>query len=298
MVNPSVDPGISTPILLRSGDAECEIWPDKGGSIARWTIAGQNMFRATVPGARADALPTRMASFPLVPFSNRIGSGRFNWNDNPVQLKLNAPPELHSLHGTGWIAGWNTAALTENTAVLSHEHHPDQSWPWHFFAEQHISMTDDMLTINMVASNLSDRSAPLAFGHHPAFDSKGAKLTFRASTVWRTGDNGLPAFSEMPKNIFDFTGGARVDERMLDNGYAGWDGRANICWDNRLLQLDIISDVRAAVVYVPKDARHFCFEPVPHIINALNLPGQQPSMPIAAPGASVASNIQFITSAV
>ena len=298
MVSRSAEPALGGSVLLRNGDAECEIWPDKGGSIARWAIAGQNMFRATAPKSRLDALPTGMASFPLVPFSNRIGFGRFNWNGTTVKLKLNAPPEPHALHGTGWIAQWKVTELTENAALLSYEHHPDQYWPWHFSAEQHIAITGDGLTIHMDACNLSDQSAPLAFGHHPAFDSEGATLAFHASTVWRAGVDGLPAVSETPNAAFDFTNGGRVTGRVVDNGYAGWDGKANIRWDNRPRQLAVISDMRAAVVYVPGGERHFCFEPVPHIINALNLPGQQPSMPIVAPGASVAANIQFITSAV
>lgn len=256
------------------------------------------MFRETAPSARADALPTGMASFPLVPFSNRIGFGQFNWNGQTVKLQLNARPELHSLHGTGWMARWKVTELTDDTVVLSYEHHPDQYWPWYFSAEQHIALTDDGLTIQMTARNLSDRSAPLAFGHHPAFDSEGATLTFTASTLWRSGDDGLPAFSEVPDTAFDFTNGGRVTERGLDNGYAGWNGKATIRWDNRPRQLAIISDMPATVVYVPDGESYFCFEPVPHIINALNLPGQQPSMPIVAPGASVVSNIQFITSAV
>lgn len=298
MVDRSTEPASDPPVVLRNGDAECEIWPDKGGSIARWAIAGQNMFRATAPSVRADALPTGMASFPLVPYSNRIGFGRFHWNGKTVTLKLNAPPEPHALHGTGWVGIWNVTELTENTVVLCYEHHSDEYWPWHFSAEQHISLTDNGLTIDMIARNLSDRLAPLAFGHHPAFDSEGATLAFNASGVWLSGDDGLPAVSGTPKNVFDFTHGGRVTGRMLDNGYAGWDGKANIRWDNRPLELAIISDMRDAVVYIPDGACHFCFEPVPHIINALNLPGQYPAMPSVAPGSSVASNIQFITSAV
>ena len=40
----------------------------------------------------------------------------------------------------------------------------------------------------------------------------------------------------------------------------------------------------AAVVYIPAGADYFCFEPVPHIVNALNLPGHAPAMPLVLPG--------------
>jgi aldose 1-epimerase len=281
------------PILLKVGDAECEIWPDNGGSIARWTIAGQNMFRAANTDALTDALPTGMASFPLVPYSNRIGFGQFEWEGKNVQLELNAPPEPHSLHGTGWMAIWGVKAVSANTVVLYHDHQANHYWPWNFTAEQHITISDCGLTIKMVADNLSDQLAPLAIGHHPSFDSDGATLSFHANAVWRNGDDGLPDFAETPQNAFDFMNDAPVTGRILDNGYAGWDGKASIRWDDRLLHLDIVSNMRAAVVYIPQGKSYFCFEPVPHINNALNLPGQAPAMPSMAPGESFSAQIDF-----
>jgi aldose 1-epimerase len=281
------------PILLRAGSAECEIWPDKGGSIARWTIDEQNMFRAALPDAASDTLPLGMASFPMVPYANRIGHGRFDWNGQSVELELNIPSEAHALHGTGWTAAWNIQSISADSIVLHHSQKADRNWPWHFDAEQHIQLTEYGLSIDMVATNLSDQMVPLGFGHHPYFDRKGAKLSFGAATVWLTGDEGLPTFAEAPTGMFDFAGGQSVHGRVLDNGYAGWDGNANIRWDHRPLQLDIVTDLRAAVVYVPDADDYFCFEPVPHIINALNLPGQRPPMATVAPGARFCANIQF-----
>ena len=51
--------------------------------------------------------------------------------------------------------------------------------------------------------------------------------------------------------------------------------------------------MEAAVVYVPKGEAFFCFEPVPHIVNALNSPNYRPQMPLVAPGARFESSIQF-----
>jgi aldose 1-epimerase len=280
-------------ITLRAGAAECEIWPAKGGSIARWTIDGQDMFRAADADAVNDALPLGMASFPLVPYSNRIGHGRFEWNGKPIQLEPNFPPEPHAIHGTGWKAKWETNSQNSDSVVLHNDHRADSHWPWHFDAEQRIRLTEFSLTIDLLARNLSDQMAPLAFGHHPYFDSEGATLSFGADTVWRTGNDGLPAFAEAPRDMFDFNNNQPVQGRMLDNGYAGWNGNANIRWDDRPLQLNIIADMQAAVVYVPKNERYFCFEPVPHIIDSLNLTGQNPAMSLVAPGASLSAQILF-----
>lgn len=283
--------------MLRAGQAECELWPDFGGSIAHWSINGQNMFRTASNDAANQPLPLNMASFPLVPYSNRIGFGRFEWDGLPIQLELNFPPEAHALHGTGWMAQWNVVSQSADAAVLCHNHKADKHWPWNFEAEQHIQLTEYGLTIHMVARNLSDQAAPLAFGHHPYFDCHGATLTFGADTVWRTGKDGLPDYTEAPLGNFDFTNGRPVDGHTLDNGYAGWDGHANIRWGDRPLQLYIRSDMHAAVVYIPNDKGYFCFEPVPHINNALNLPAHSPSMPVIGPAASFNSSIKFQASA-
>ncbi|MEQ1597624.1 MAG: aldose 1-epimerase [Casimicrobium sp.] len=283
----------SSPILLTTGSAECEIWPHKGGSIARWTINGQNMLRAAQPHAAKETFPLGMASFPLVPYSNRIGHGRFDWNGTTVKLEPNFPPEPHAIHGTGWTASWDVESHNARDVTLVHSHKADHHWPWHFDAIQRICLSEYALTIEMVAHNLSDQMVPLAFGHHPDFDSDQATLTFNAHIIWQTGADGLPERFETPDGLLDFSDGQTVADCALDNGYAGWDGNATIRWKGRPLQLNIYSDMSAAVVYIPRGESYFCFEPVPHIINALNLPERRPPMPTVAPGAQFTSQIQY-----
>lgn len=282
-----------TPIILHAGDATCEIWPEAGGSIGRWAIGGQEMLRRASSEATGQAPPLGMATFPLIPYSNRIGQAAFTWHDKRYQLKANFPPELHAIHGTGWTTPWVAEQVDNDAIVLRLIHSPDAQWPWAFDAEQHIRLTGNALSLHLSAQNLSDGPVPLAFGHHPYFDSAGATLSFAASTVWQTGDNGLPAFPEAPRGQFDFTNGEPVAGRALDNGYAGWDGTAHIQWQGRPLTLNIEADMAAAVVYVPQGGDSFCFEPVPHIVNALNLPGHCPQMPVVAPGASFETQISF-----
>ena len=74
---------------------------------------------------------------------------------------------------------------------------------------------------------------------------------------------------------------------------AGVSGPVQISWVGRPLRLEIGSNLPAAVVYVPKGGDSFCFEPVPHINNALNLPGHAPAMPIIAPGERFEAEIDF-----
>jgi aldose 1-epimerase len=283
-------------VILCAGSAEFEIWPAAGGSITRWTIDGQEMFRRTTAETLSESAPSplSLASFPLVPYSNRIGFGRFEWDGEPVQLAANFLPEPHSIHGTGWTTQWEAEQLSDSEIILHLAHEPNAHWPWRFKAEQHLSLSAETLSIKLMASNLSDQSVPLAFGHHPYFDKQGATLFFNADSIWRTGDDGLPASAEALQGNYDFANGNPVQGRALDNGFAGWDGKAFVRWEGRPLKLEIEADMAAAVVYVPDREDYFCFEPVPHIINALNLPGQQPPMPVVAPGSSYEAQIRFV----
>jgi galactose mutarotase-like enzyme len=43
----------------------------------------------------------------------------------------------------------------------------------------------------------------------------------------------------------------------------------------------------------PDGADGFCFEPVPHINNALNLVDREPAMPIVAPGKAFNASVRF-----
>jgi aldose 1-epimerase len=281
------------PVIICSGDALCELWPDQGGSIGRWTVGGQDMLRRACRDDIRQPLPLGMASFPLVPYSNRIGHAAFTWDGARHQLAANFDPEPHAIHGTGWAAKWDVARVGDDHVTLRNHHEPDAHWPWPFDAEQHISLTADTLSIDLCARNLSDQAVPLSFGHHPYFDRDVAALSFRAARVWHAGADGLPERAETPSGHYDFSHGAPVTGRMLDHGYAGWDGRAEIRWAGRPLKLNITADMAAAVVYIPADGDVFCFEPVPHINNALNLPGHEPQMPVVAPRAEYVAHIRF-----
>jgi aldose 1-epimerase len=278
-------------VALYAGPATCILGPDLGGSIFRWTIDGQDMLRNSNDAAVASRDPLQTASFPLVPFSNRIANGMFNWQGRKMAIRPNFAPEPHAIHGLGWKVRWEIIEQSETQSVLYYRHTADDRWGWPFAATQTFTLGDNMLKIAMEAVNLADEPTPLAFGHHPYFDQHNANLTFEAEQFFMADANGLPTCSATPTGAFDFSKGKLVEGHGIDNCYAGWNGEAQIVWKNRPLGLRIVSDMPAAVLYIPKDGDAFCFEPVPHINNALNLPGQEPAMPVIQPREAYRSTI-------
>ena len=279
---------------ISSGNSICTLCPELGGSVVSWAVGEQQMFRQTNSGAVIAGDPLQMASFPLVPFSNRIGYARFEWEGQQIELTPNFAPEPHAIHGTGWKQAWAIAAHGDNHIVLEFHHQGDARWPWPFIATQDVRVENGALEMKLSATNLANEAAPLAFGHHPYFDQEDASLTFDAERVFLSGDDALPTKAIVPSGSFDFSNAGAIDGRNIDNCYAGWNGKAYITWAGRQLAMEISSDMAAAVVYIPQGGNAFCFEPVPHINNALNRSGELPAMPTIAPGEHFTAMIRFM----
>ncbi len=280
-------------VHIADGDNVCTLCPAAGGSIVSWTIGGQDMFRKTNEAAIVSHNALTFSSFPLVPYSNRIAFGTFVWEGQQYDVQPNFAPEPHAIHGVGWERAWHNIAQSDAGCTLALMYTDDVQWPWGFSAQQKITVKENTLELELITTNLANEPAPLAFGHHPYFDSEGATLDFDAKRVFMSDPLALPTKAVAPEGQFNFTGGAAVHDRDVDNCYADWDGVCRISWANRPLKLIITSDMPATVVYIPEGGDAFCFEPVPHINNALNLIDADPAMPIIMPGESHKAVIRF-----
>ena len=284
---------MATTYTITADTSVCKLCPELGGSILSWQVGAQNMLRETNDSVIADSNRLGLASFPLVPYSNRIGSAHFAWGGQQIDLIKNFAPEPHAIHGTGWEDAWEAEMVGSDQIILRLSHGGDRRWPWPFDAQQIVTVSPSGLHLDLSCTNRSNATVPLAFGHHPYFDQAGASMAFNAEHIWMSGDDSLPAVVVTPEDQFAFDEKGPVEGRDIDNCYAGWSGRARIEWQGRGLALEIASPMPAAVVYIPKGGDAFCFEPVPHINNALNMPGQEPAMPLIAPNETYHTVIEF-----
>ena len=282
-------------LTLTHGAARCDLLPQLGGSIGSWSVSGQQMLRTASESGIAARDPFATAGFPLVPYSNRIGQGSFEWRGNPITLARNFPPEPHAIHGVGFERPWQLQTRGRDSVVLRLTHRPDAGWPWAFDARQRITLTDDLLILEFEAVNLEPQAVPLAFGHHPYFPRGGARLTFHAQGVWLAGDDGLPCELVKPAGPFDFSKGSSVENADIDHCFTGWNGVAIIAWPDKeqALGITVSRELSSAVVYIRPDLDAFCFEPVAHINNALNRHDRESAMPVVAPGESFEASIRF-----
>ena len=274
-------------VRIASGNSVCTLLPKTGGSIGSWRVDGQAMLRTALDGTD----PLQSASFPLVPYSNRIANARFDWHGTPVVLRPHPIAAPHAIHGVGWLKAWDVTKINSDSATLTLNHNPDADWPWPFEAEQHIAVGENWLWISMTIRNLSDVPVPAAFGHHCYFDCQGASIKFMADRFFPSGPDMLPLEAEAVAGPTDFSGGCAVTEHPFDNGFGGWDGKAELSWAERGHRLLIESDMTNVVLFTPSGEDFFCFEPVPHRNNALCR--ADGDMPLVAPGGLYQSHIRF-----
>jgi aldose 1-epimerase len=264
------------PITLRSGPLGLALAPAVGGAIVRfWSDAPGapvELLRPTSELALRQGDPGVTASYPLVPWSNRIRDGRFTFGGRTITLAPNRPNERHPLHGHGFLAPWTVLDRAPSTATLEYRHAPD-AWPWAYRARQGLRLTPTELELTLALTNEGDAPMPAGLGWHPYIPrTPETTLTARISEIWLTDPEILPVSCVAPSPDRDPRRGLAVDRTALDNVFVGWDGHAVVTWPERgaRLRLAASEPLRTLVVYTPPRQPFFCAEPVSHVTDAFN----------------------------
>ncbi|WP_347567219.1 aldose 1-epimerase [Sphingobium sp. BYY-5] len=259
---------------------EAALSPAIGGSLLRLTLDGADLLRRAPEGTDD---PLAMASFPLVPYANRIADGHFAFGGQDYRLPLNFGDHPHSIHGFGWQAAWTAKATDGTSAHLIHEHEGDAGWPWPYRAEQQMAITPSDLSMSLFVENRGDRPMPVGLGFHPYFVADDATtLRFDARSLWLSTPDMLPEREAPADTLGDWSRPATVrGDSLIDNVYGGWGGVATVERGDGLRLTLTATGADWLHVYRPPDAGFFCLEPVSHMPDAINRGG----MATLAPGA-------------
>lgn len=267
---------------MRAGGLEAALSPAVGGSLRWLALDGVDLLRRAPEGA---ADPLAMASFPLVPYANRIADGRFTFDGQDYQLPRNFGDHPHSIHGFGWQATWTASETAETAATLVHDHGGDAGWPWPYRAQQQIALTPSQLSMSLSLRNGGDAPMPAGLGFHPYFLADPATtLRFDARSLWLSTPAMLPDREVSADALGDWSRPAMVrGDRLIDNAYAGWTGPAIVARGDGLRLTIDATGADMLHVYRPPGSVDFCLEPVSHMPDAIN----RNAMPVLAPGATL-----------
>ena len=279
-------------LTLALGDTELVLAPGVGGSIAAFRWRGRDVMRPATTAALAARDPLGMAAFPLVPYSNRIRRGRFDWDGRRVILPLNVA-EPNSLHGTGWQSPWSASGVTATAARLTYVHVAG-AWPWDFVATQDFVVQPSGIDWVIAVTNHGPTPMPAGLGLHPYFaNPAGTRLLARTEGWWRTDAEVMPvAYVEDPTT--ELTARLHPADHDTDNVFAGFGGDARIEWPDGTA-CDIVGGpaARWLVVYAPVGDTVTAIEAVTHPTDALNADGHPGIATVVAPGATFALGTSY-----
>lgn len=288
-------------VLLEHSDYRVEVDPGYGGRItAFWSESGGRQVDWLVPTpaeGRDVMAPLSSGSYPLTPFSNRIRDGRFSFAGKDYQIEATEKGKPHALHGHGCREVWQVDERTVGSVRLSYDK-PAGEWPFPYRAEQAISLSDDGLKIDISVENRGQTDMPVGLGHHPYFPrDENTRLTSTFRKIWPAVSDSIPDGPEVIPEPYDFSAG-RVVPTGLDTGFSEWGREALIEWPDQGRSLRIIADdaLSHAIIYSPSGKDFFCFEPVSHAINAINLVSQDVAgtgFVTIGPGGKFGGRIEF-----
>lgn len=254
---------MTNPLHLHHASLRCDLAPALGGSIAGLWLDDIPVLRSTPGPALQQA--SAAGSYPLVPFSNRIGHASFSWAGRRHTLTANGAPEPHAIHGVGWQRPWTVLLAEARQAHLAYIHQADAAWPFAFAAEQVFELSDQGLALRMTLTNQSHWPMPAGLGMHPNFVKRpDSHLRFAATGRWEMDAGRLPTH-RLPATGLD-TDCAALD---VDHCYDGLTG--DVTLRDALLRTRIRSSLDRLVVFTNPGRDFVAIEPVSHVNNAVQL---------------------------
>lgn len=284
------------PVALRSGPLELLLVPAIGGGIARFDWSADGARIPIMWGADAPQSVLDCASFPLVPYSNRVRGGRFTFRGREVVLAPNMAGDASPLHGQGWLAPWTVEDADDTSAELSFAHASGE-WPWAYEAWQNVRLDEGGLDLVLTCRNASDDPMPCGLGQHPYFPcTADTRLDTAVTGAWTIDSAVLPVELVPASGRYDLANRA-ICGQQLDNGFEGWGGEARITNPGAPFSLRMTSpDAARFQVYSPTSGGLFVAEPVQAANAALNEPEERwPEFGLAVlePGATARLRTRF-----
>jgi aldose 1-epimerase len=261
--------------------------PAVGGSIAygrtRVGSAWVDLLRDSGEGG-----PDRWgasASYPLVPWSNRIRTGRLNWAGRSYQLRVNFPDGT-AIHGTGVEYPWTVVdqGAEHVTLELGSRNFYGVNWPWSFVARFEYRLDGPRFECIMSVRNADHETFAAGLGHHPYFQrvleadgaalSEGAQLQVNFERGYDLVDCMPTAAAGDLRADADFRVARPLGTAFVDDCYTGRTSAtaATITYPGAL-RVDMEADDMCShlVVYIPQDKTFFAVEPVTNANDAFNL---------------------------
>ncbi len=264
--------------------------PNRG---AQWTAAEVNhhgQWHPVVPDCRDevkngagqhDSAPLAAANFHMIPYSNRIRDGKFNFQGKTIQLE---GAQGHAIHGAVRKLPWKVISSDSSHLMTEFQStdHSSVNWPWPFVSTIEQRLSADTVISKMTLTNQGKTAMPAGMGWHPYFvrvvNGSQPTLTLPTTGVFPdTNGDCLPIGKpvSLPPEL-DFSTARQLDPKQpIDHCMSGFAGTAEIHWAEAGIKLTMQASNNCSylILYNP-EMPHFAVEPVTNANDAFNLSNQ------------------------
>lgn len=216
-----------------------------GGGIRSYQVDGEEI----LDGFSQDEVCPAGSGQILVPWPNRLGDGRFEWNGATYQTAITEVANNNAIHGLlRWVnwtlpepetlhSPWTPGTPAEHLS-LAHRLHPQPGWPWALDLRVAYRLGVHGLEVRTWVTNLSGDACPIGLGWHPYVRASSGRvddmtLKVRARTAYLTDERGLPTERiSVEGTVLDFSEAKPIGNLVLDTPFTdlerGSDGRATV----------------------------------------------------------------------
>ena len=177
-----------------------------------------------------DLVPHAYAGKTLVPWPNRIDSGRYVFQGKTYEVPVNEASTGTALHGLAVWVDWQVASRSDSAVVLEHTLHGQPGYPHQLQLRAEFALTEEAgLTVTVSARNAGQTAAPYGVSSHPYLtvgrSVDACEVGFTASQVLMTDDRLLPLeLKETADTDFDFSRPRILGTMSLDHAFTGLPG--------------------------------------------------------------------------
>jgi aldose 1-epimerase len=225
------------------------------------------------------------ASFPLLPWSNRIGGAVVSYRGRTWHLRHDWEQEDMAIHGVARDYPWQVTGTDTTGVTLAFDSAGlvGVNWPWQFRASVDYRLNGPDFRVTTTLHNSDGETFPAGFGHHPYFwrtlqahdDEVRLELPYSAAFELREGlaqSAPVPVDKRLDFRVARGFGSTVALDDCLTSRLGDAPNRLTYPASGREIEIHADPLYSRVVVYVPQGGQNvFAVEPVTNANNGFDL---------------------------
>src|SRR3954453_3160451 len=162
-------------VELRSGGHRAVV-VEVGGGLRAYDVDGV----AVLDGYPEDRMVTGARGQLLIPWPNRLHTGRYVWDGQEYSVPLDEPAQQNAIHGLTRWRSWTPTHVTQSSVTMRLHLRPLPAYPFSLELSALYELSDHGVSVTVSPTNVGDSDAPYGCGAHP-YVTAGTDLVDTAS---------------------------------------------------------------------------------------------------------------------